>query len=91
MAKNQRNYDHEFKTQAVKLAKEIGGAKAARELGILANTLHGWMCAVRMSSFFNPVPAMILDLAEGVRPNSDAACSISFWLIFAIPTHGVCC
>ena len=25
-----RKYDHEYKVQAVKLAKEIGGAKAAR-------------------------------------------------------------
>jgi len=33
MAKN-RQYDHEFRVQAVKLAKEIGQAKAARELGI---------------------------------------------------------
>ena len=29
-----RKYDHEYKVQAVKLAKEIGGAKAAKELGI---------------------------------------------------------
>ena len=28
-----RRYDHEYKVQAVKLAKEIGQAKAARELG----------------------------------------------------------
>ena len=34
MAKSQRTYDHEFRVQAVKLAKEIGAAKAARELGI---------------------------------------------------------
>ena len=27
-------YDHENKVQAVKLAKDIGGAKAAKELGI---------------------------------------------------------
>lgn len=33
MAEN-RQYDQEFKVQAVKLAKEIGQAKAARELGI---------------------------------------------------------
>ena len=26
-----RKYDHEYKVQAVKLAKEIGGAKAAKE------------------------------------------------------------
>ena len=40
MAKKQRNYDMEYKIQAVKLAKEIGGAKAAAELGIPENTLY---------------------------------------------------
>ena len=34
MAKNQKTYDSEFKAQAVKLAQEIGGHKAAKELGI---------------------------------------------------------
>lgn len=34
MAKNQKTYDSEFKTQAVKLAQEIGGHKAAKELGV---------------------------------------------------------
>lgn len=29
-----RKYDYEYKVQALKLAKEIGGAKAAKELGI---------------------------------------------------------
>ncbi|MEH2941893.1 hypothetical protein VSQ32_03240 [Lachnospiraceae bacterium KK002] len=33
MAEN-RQYDHEYKVQAVKLAKEIGQAKAAKELGV---------------------------------------------------------
>ena len=42
MSKN-RQYDQEYKLQAVKLAKEIGGGKAARELGISSNTLYGWM------------------------------------------------
>ncbi len=32
MAEN-RQYDHEYKVEAVKLAKEIGQAKAAKELG----------------------------------------------------------
>ena len=35
-----RKYDHEYKVQAVKLAKEIGGAKAAKELGIPEGTIH---------------------------------------------------
>ena len=40
MARSQRKYDHEYKVQAVKLAKEIGGAKAAKELGIPEGTIH---------------------------------------------------
>ena len=32
MAHNQKSYDNEFKAQAVKLAQEIGGHKAANEL-----------------------------------------------------------
>ena len=35
-----RKYDHEYKVQAAKLAKEIGGAKAAKELGIPEGTIH---------------------------------------------------
>ena len=34
MSRTQRKYDHGYKVQAVKLAREIGGAKAAKELGI---------------------------------------------------------
>ena len=42
-----RKYDHEYKVQAAKLAKEIGGAKAAKELGIPEGTIHTWLKAVR--------------------------------------------
>lgn len=42
-----KQYDYEYKIQAVKLAKEIGSAKAANELGIPRNTIYGWMRAVR--------------------------------------------
>lgn len=45
-----RKYDHEYKVQAVKLAKEIGQAKAAKELGIPKNTLYGWMRANRLGN-----------------------------------------
>lgn len=34
MAQEQRKYEKEYKVQAVKLAKEIGAGKAAKELGI---------------------------------------------------------
>ena len=47
MAKKQRKYDMEYKIQAIKLAKEIGGAKAAAELGIPENTMYGWTKAAR--------------------------------------------
>ena len=40
---NRKNYDEEYKAQAVKLANEKGGRKAAEELGISSKTLYGWM------------------------------------------------
>ena len=40
MSRTQRKYDHEYKVQAVKLAREIGGAKAAKGLGIPEGTIH---------------------------------------------------
>ena len=45
-----RQYDHEYKVQAVKLAKEIGQAKAAKELGVPRNPLYGWVHASRLKS-----------------------------------------
>jgi len=47
MAGKQKKYDREYKIQAVKLSKEIGGSKAAAELGIPVDTLYGWQRAVR--------------------------------------------
>jgi len=38
-----RTYEGSFREEAVKLAKEIGTSKAARELGIPENTLATWM------------------------------------------------
>ncbi len=37
-----KKYDKEYKIQAVKLGREIGFGKAARELGINTDTLYGW-------------------------------------------------
>ena len=57
-----RKYDHEYKVQAVKLAKEIGGAKAAKELGIPEGTIHTWLKAVRAGKLDIgecPLPAKI--------------------------------
>lgn len=40
-----RQYDHEYKVQAVNLAKEIRQAKAAKELGLPKNTMYSWVRA----------------------------------------------
>ena len=43
-----REYDKEYKVQAVKFAKNLGSAKAAaEELQIPVNTLYGWMQKVK--------------------------------------------
>ena len=39
----QRQYDEEYKVQAIKLAEKIGPVKAAGELGVPKNTLYGWI------------------------------------------------
>ena len=56
-------YDHEYKVQAVKLAKEIGGTKAAKELGIPEGTMHTWLKAVRTGK---------LDIGEGSHTPASA-------------------
>lgn len=53
-----KQYDHQFKVQAVKLAQELGSAKAAKELGIPKDTMYGWMKAVREGR---------LDIGEGAH------------------------
>ena len=62
MAEN-RQYDHEYKVQAVKLAKEIGQAKAAKELGVPKNTMYGWVRASRLGN---------LDLGAGSQTPQSA-------------------
>ena len=49
--------------QAVKLAKEIGARKTAKELGIPVDTLYGWQKAVREGR---------LEAGPGSRPTGDA-------------------
>lgn len=41
MAKKQRKYDTEYKVRAVKLAKELGGAKAAAVFGCFDAAVPG--------------------------------------------------
>lgn len=57
-----KHYDHEYKVQAVKLANEIGQAKAARELGIPKNTMYSWIHASRTGH---------LDVGTGVRTTQE--------------------
>ena len=42
-----KTYDTEYKVQAVKLGREIGFSKAARELNVNADTLYGWNRAAK--------------------------------------------
>ena len=50
MAEN-RQYDHEYKVQTVKLAREIGQAKATKELGVPKSTRYGWVRANWLGNF----------------------------------------
>ena len=45
-----KQYENEYKVQAVKLAKKIGSVKAANELQIPVNTLYGWIRKARIGS-----------------------------------------
>ena len=42
-----KQYDDEFKKQAVKLAKQVGNTAAANELGVPKGTLGTWMRKAR--------------------------------------------
>ena len=56
-------YDLEYKIQAVKLANEIGQAKAATELGIPRSTVYTWIRMVRLGR---------LDLGEDMHTPKSA-------------------
>lgn len=62
MSKN-RQYDNDFKVQAVKFAKEIGMEKAAKELNVPFNTLYGWVKKAKAGG---------LDIGLGERNPEDA-------------------
>ena len=68
MARSQRKYDHEYKVQAVKLAREISGAKASKELGVPEGTIHTWLKAARSGSMDigegSHTPESVMSLAE---------------------------
>ena len=59
-----REYDEEYKEQAVRLAKNLGSAKAAaEELQIPVNTLYGWIQKVKTAE---------LDIGCGERSLEEA-------------------
>ena len=59
-----REYDKEYKVQAVKFAKNLGSAKAAaEELQIPVNTLYGWIQKVKTAE---------LDIGCGERSPEEA-------------------
>lgn len=45
-----RTYTEEFKSQAIKLAKEVGPKRASEELGIPKNTLGTWVHKAKKES-----------------------------------------
>ncbi len=62
-----KTYDKEYKIQAVKMGREIGISKAARELGMNTDTLYGWNKAAREGR---------LDMGPGAQ-TPDGAMSLS--------------
>ena len=64
-------YDKEYKVQAVKLGREIGFSKAAKELGISADTLYGWNKAAKEARLDmgpgSQTPESAMSLTEEVK------------------------
>ena len=58
-----RTYESSFREEAVKLAKEVGTSKAARELGIPENTLATWMRKERKGKL-GESPQVAISLAQ---------------------------
>ena len=66
-----KQYENEYKVQAVKLAKKIGAVNAANELQIPVNTLYGWIRKARIGSLDigcgERSPEESLNIAEKIR------------------------
>jgi len=64
-----RRYDTGFKIDAIKLAKEIGATKAAKELDIPQSTLDTWIAKNNKGDYDDAVttPKKALSLADEVR------------------------
>ncbi|WP_373898712.1 transposase [Haloimpatiens sp. FM7315] len=63
----QKRYGKDYKVQAIKLAKEIGINKAAKEIGVAPSTVNGWVKAAKEGT---------LDLGIGIH-TPDSALSIT--------------
>ncbi len=63
-----KQYENEYKVQAVKLAKKTGTANAAKELQIPVNTLYGWIKKAKSGS---------LDIGCGERSPEELKLSIT--------------
>lgn len=65
-----RRYEETYKVEAVKLAREIGGSRAAKELGIPEGTIHTWMKKTRDGELNigdgSQTPASAMNLAEEI-------------------------
>lgn len=65
-----RKYNHEYKVQAIKLANEIGGAKAATELGVPEGMIHTWLKTIgtgKLDIGEGPhTPASVMSLSEEI-------------------------
>lgn len=86
MARSQRKYDHEYKVQAVKLAREISGAKASKELGVPEGTIHTWLKVATESAMSLLEELAMLrkkvkdqDLADAMREiNAEDTCNDTY-------------
>jgi transposase len=71
MKKEQKSYTAEYRSNAVKLATEIGNSAAARELGIPLDTLYTWVSRAKNGTLpQSPIPTEAknaLKLAERVK------------------------
>ena len=67
----QKHYTVEYRANAVKLAQEIGGSAAARELKIPADTIYTWISKAKNGDLpmavTPPEAKNVLNLAERVK------------------------
>ena len=70
-----KQYEKEYKVQAVKLAKKTGAANAAKELQIPVNTLYG----LKLSITLDTLTARILKLSSDSQSRIEPVPFYSWW------------